>query len=168
MFLKEAQRSCNYWNRKCAYISPARDNGECVECNRSNREHSTTGWELYWIQHSGRSSFKSTNLIITARKGFWHSMVWHLALLNCPRSLGCQPCRFLFAEGSGKTPADRNRADSFLFIKKKRWQWILQHICSLQCELQSTLAKTRGDVAHIGDVWITNRCFSCVLNPVAD
>lgn len=120
MFLKEAQRSCNYWNRKCAYISPARDNGECVECNRSNREHSTTGWELYWIQHSGRSSFKSTNLIITARKGFWHSMVWHLALLNCPRSLGCQPCRFLFAEGSGKTPADRNRADSFLFIKKKK------------------------------------------------
>lgn len=46
-------------------------------------------------------------------------MVWHLALLNCPRSLGCQPCHFLFAEGSGKTPADRNWADSFLFIKKK-------------------------------------------------
>lgn len=90
-----------------------------LECHRSNREHSSTGRELYWIQHCGWSSFESTNLIITARKSFWHSVVWHLALLNCPRSLGCQPCHFLFAERSVKIPADRNRADSFLFIKKK-------------------------------------------------
>lgn len=88
--------------------------------NGSKRKRSSTGWELYWIQHSGWSSFESRNLIITARKSFWHGLVWHLALLNCPGSLGCQPCHFRFAEGSVKMPADRNRADSFLFIKKEK------------------------------------------------
>lgn len=124
--------------------------------NRSNRKRGSTGWELYWIRHSGWSSFESRNLIITARKSFWHGLVWHLALLNCPRSLGCQPCHFRFAEGSAKIPADWNRADSFLFIKKKKKrgdEWIPQHICGGSCR----------DVEHIGEVWITNRCFSCVV-----
>lgn len=122
--------------------------------NGSNRKRSSTRWELYWIRHSGWSSFESRNLIITARKSFWHGLLWHLALLNCPHSLGCQPCHFLFAEGSVRIAADRNRADSFLFIKKKANEWILQHFCSGSC----------WDVKHIEDTWITNRCFSCVLS----
>lgn len=126
--------------------------------NGSNRKRGSTGWELYWIRHSGWSSFESRNLIITARKSFWHGLVWHLALLNCPRSLGCQPCHFLFAEGSVKIPADRNRADSFLFIKKKSDEWIPQNICGGSCI----------DIKHIGDVWITSRCFLEPWDTTAD
>lgn len=118
--------------------------------NGSNRKRGSTGWELYWIRHSGWSSFESRNVIITARKRFWHGLVWHLALLNCPHSLGCQPCHYPFAERSVKIAADQNRADSFLFIKIKGDEWIPQHICGGGCR----------DVKQVGDVWITNRCFS--------
>ena len=40
------------------------------------------------------------------------------SLLNCPHSLACQPCHFLFAEGAIEIPRDGNLVDSLLSIKK--------------------------------------------------
>lgn len=66
-----------------------------------------------------RGSFESTNLIITARKRLLTGNgVTFGSLLNCPHSLACQPCHFLFAEGAIEIPIDRNLVDSLVSIKK--------------------------------------------------
>lgn len=123
--------------------------------------------------HQG--SFESMNLIITGRKGILTGFgVTFGSPLNCPHSLACQPCHFLFAEEATEK-IDRNLVDSLVSIKKM-WQWIPQDISSLQSELQlqnksqfdwqraalssSVLCKTQEEIQNTRETYRVNKHYS--------
>lgn len=90
-----------------------------INMSWNKKQQKTTGKSTLMDSTLHWGSFKSPNLIKTARKGLLTGDgVTSGSLLDCPHSLVCQPCHFLFAEGAIEIPGDGNLVDSLVSIKK--------------------------------------------------